>query len=205
MSGDHDRRFQINPEPLKIVPERHRKAWQELAREVALDVPKDFRRRWTRAATARVILAAPSESYEALARELGRTPGAVRYRRQAMIHLLRNEHGAVERAEAYREDPKSNHKHADYAQVDDLLRELGIHELTVQEQFALAKPLQQPRAGWRGDGTSAAVGGTTEVRALQAEFRRLMEEARRDVETEDAGAADDETASEAAQQEPTRA
>lgn len=198
MSDQDDRRFQINPEPLRIVPEQHRRAWQELAREVALDVPKDFRRKWTRAATARVILADPSESYEALARELGRTPGAIRYRRQAMIHLLRHEHGAVDRAEKYREDPKTHHKHADYAQVDDLLRELGIHELTVQEQFALAKPLQQPRAGWRGDGTSAALDTGGAMRALQAEFRRVMEETRRDLEREDADAADEDADTEAA-------
>ena len=190
------RRFQINPEPLEIVPERNRRAWQELAREVALDVPQDFRRKWTRAATARVVLADPSESYDQLAKELGRTPGAVRYRRQAMIHLLRQEHGAVERVEAFREDPKANHKHADYAQVDDLLRDLGLYELVVSEQFELAEPLQQPRASWRGDGTGAAVTGGGEIRALREEFKRLMEEARRDAERDDAKNADDDQSSE---------
>jgi hypothetical protein len=171
------RRFQINSEPLQIVPAAHRKAWEELAREVALDIPAEFRQKWTRAATARVILAEPTESYEDLAKELNRSPGAVRYRRQAMIHLLKDEHGAKERANAYREDPKIHHKHHDYFQVDELLRELGIYEMPVVEQFALARPLRQPSAGWRGDGLSAVTGGR-ETSSLRAEFRRLLDDVR---------------------------
>jgi hypothetical protein len=168
------RRFQINSEPLQIVPAAHRKAWEELACEVAVDVPAEFRQKWTRAATARVILAEPAESYEELAMELNRSPGAVRYRRQAMIHLLKDEHGAKARASAYRNDPKAHHKHHDYYQVDELLRELGIYEMPVVEQFALARPLRQPSAGWRGDGLSAVTGGR-QVSSLRGEFRRLLD------------------------------
>jgi hypothetical protein len=172
------RRFQINPEPLKIVPAAHRKAWEELAREVAVDIPPEFRQKWTRAATARVILAEPTETYEDLAKELNRSPGAVRYRRQAMIHLLKDEHGANERADDYRSDPKIHHKHHDYYQVDELLRELGVYEMPVVEQFELARPLRQPSAGWRGDGLSAAVGGGDQIRSLRAEFRRILDDVR---------------------------
>jgi hypothetical protein len=175
---ENGRRFQINPEPLKIVPAAHRKAWEELAREVAVDIPPEFRQKWTRAATARVILAEPTESYEHLAKELNRSPGAVRYRRQAMIHLLKDEHGAKERVADYRSDPKTHHKHHDYYQIDELLRELGIYEMPVVEQFELATPLQQPSAGWRGDGLSAVVAGGDQIRSLRAEFRRLLDGAR---------------------------
>jgi hypothetical protein len=172
------RRFRINPEPLKIVPAARRKAWQELAHEVALDVPTQFRQKWTRTATARVVLAEPTESYEDLGKELSRSPGAVRYRRQAMIHLLKDEHGAKERVEDYRRDPKAHHKHHDYFQVDELLRELGIYEMPVVKQFELAKPLRQPRASWRGDGLAAAISDSDDIQSLRAEFRRLLAEAR---------------------------
>ena len=184
---ENGRRFQINPEPLKIVPAAHRKAWEELAREVAVDIPPEFRQKWTRAATARVLLAEPTESYEDLAKELNRSPGAVRYRRQAMIHLLKDEHGAKERADDYRKDHKTHHKHHDYYQVDELLRELGVYEMPVVEQFELARPLRQPSAGWRGDGLSAAVVGGGQIRSLRAEFRRLLDDVR-SAEGEGAGA-----------------
>jgi hypothetical protein len=172
------KKFQINPGPLRIVPAAYRKAWENIAQEVELDVPKGFRRRWTRAETVRVIMADPEESYEDLAAELARTAGAVRYRRMAMIHLLRSEYEAADRVAQYRSDPKVHHKHHDYHQVDDLLRELGVYDMPVTHQMAIARPLQQPRAGWRGDGTSAALSGTDELRDLRNEFRRITQEAR---------------------------
>lgn len=176
-ANGNGRRFQINPGPLEIVPAARREAWQQLAREVELDVPSHFRKKWTRPDTARVILAEPQETYEEVGDEINRTPGAVRYRRQAMVHLLKDEHGAQERVEAYRSDPKAHHKHHDYFQVDGLLRELGIYDLPASQQFELAEPLRQPNASWRGDGLSAALGGSG-VRALRSEFRRIMVEIR---------------------------
>jgi hypothetical protein len=169
----HRSRFAINPGPLKIVPAAYRKAWENLAKEVDIDVPKGFRAKWTRADTARVILADPSESYDDLAQELGRTPGAIRYRRQAMVHLLRGEHGAPERVADYRADPRKHHKHHDYHQVDELLHELGIFDMPVSQQFAIAQPLQQPRGGWRGDGTGAALADGDDLRELRKEIKRL--------------------------------
>jgi len=191
------RKFHINPGPLKIVPAAYRKAWEDLAKEVALDVPPGFRRKWTRAETARVILAEPEESYDDLASELQRTPGAIRYRRMAMIHLLREEHGAHERVEQYRSDPKVHHKHHDYYQVAELLRELGIYNMPVAQQLELAQELQQPSRGWRGDGTSAALAGHGSVSQLRREFRQLALDAkvRRNGDSAATGSGDTEISS----------
>jgi hypothetical protein len=179
------RRFQINPGPLKVIPAAKRKAWQSLAQDVELDIPGKFRRKWTRADTARVVLAEPDESYDDLGKELSRSPGAIRYRRMAMIALIRDEHGAQERVDSYRKDPAAHHKHHDYHQVDELLTELGIYDLPVSQQFEIAQPLQQPRASWRGDGLGAAVGGQEGIAALRREFRQVVQEARdeRDAQT----------------------
>jgi hypothetical protein len=170
--------LQINPGPLKVVPAAYRRAWEELAKEVTIDVPAGFRRRWTRAETARVVMADPEESYEDLARELARTAGAIRYRRMAMIHLLRNEYDAAERVSLYRSDPKAHHKHHDYHQVDELMRDLGIYDMPVSHQLEIARPLRQPHASWRGDGTGAALSGGDELRELREEFRRISQGAR---------------------------
>lgn len=177
-NGTGNRRFQINQEPLKVVPAAYRKAWEELADDVSVDVPDGFRRKWTRGDTARVILAEPSESYDDVASELARTPGAVRYRRMAMVHLVRDEHGARERVEQYRADPKAHHKHHDYFQVDELLRDLGIYSMPVTHQWEIAQPLRQPSASWRGDGTAAVLSGGDEIRQLRLEFKRLAEQSR---------------------------
>jgi len=169
------RRLVINPEALKLVPANRRDFWETLSQEVELDIAAKYRKRWTVAETVRVILATPDETYEEVARELGRTPGAVRYRRMAMVHLLREEHGAPERLAAYLDDPKGNHKHADYAQVHEALTNLGHYDKPVTEQFALAVPLGQPSASWRGDGTSAALAvSQNNARVLRDEVRRLL-------------------------------
>ena len=171
------RKFQINPGPLEVVPAARRNAWHKLAQDVELDVPSGFRARWTHADTARVITAEPGETYDDLAAELGRTAGAIRYRRQAMVHLIRDEAGAHDRVDLYRSDPKLHHKHHDYHQVDELLEELGIYEMPVSQQFEIARPLQQPRSGWRGDGTSSAL-ANDELRLLREEIRRLSRASR---------------------------
>jgi len=171
------RRLQLNPQALRVVPAAHRKAWEELGREVQIDVAGRFRKKWSDAETLRVVVADPSETYPEVAEELDRSPGGVRYRRQAMVHLLREEHGARERAEAYRADPKANHKHHDYFQVDEVLRSYGFYARPVSEQFEMAKPLRQPSTSWRGDGTSSALAaGNRELRDL---LRDLFTQARR--------------------------
>ncbi|MFD4670724.1 hypothetical protein ACFWNN_13385 [Lentzea sp. NPDC058450] len=90
-----------------------------------------------------------------------------------MVYLLRDEHGAHERAQAYRDDPKENHKHHDYYHVDKVLEEFGFYSMLVSEQFAIAKPLRQPSASWRGDGTSSALG--SELRDLKKFLHDFME------------------------------
>jgi hypothetical protein len=187
-----ERKLQINPGPLKVVPAAYRRAWEDLAKEVTIDVPTAFRRRWTRAETARVVMADPTESYDELAGELARTAGAVRYRRMAMIHLLRNEYDASDRVSMYRSDPKTHHKHHDYHQVDELLRDLGIYDMPVSHQLAIARPLRQPHASWRGDGTSAALSGGDELRELREEFRRISQEGRAKDGRMSAGKKDDQ-------------
>jgi hypothetical protein len=74
-----------------------------------------------------------------------------------MVHLLRDEYDYVERAEAHASDPKANHKWADIGQVRRVMRDLGLFDLTVAEQFAIAKHLQQPTGSWRGDNTGAVL------------------------------------------------
>lgn len=171
-------RLGINPGPLEIVPAERREAWERIAHEVAVDVPPGWRSKWTDGDTLRVILADASETYDDLAEELGRTPGAIRYRRQAMIHLVRGEAGAPERVADYHADPKRHHKQHDYAQVDGLLRDLGIYDMPVSQQFEIARPLQQPKSSWRGDGMTAALAGGDQLRALRAEIRRLSQAGR---------------------------
>ncbi len=179
------KRLQFNPGELEIVPAAQRKAWENLAGQVRIHVPGKYRARWSELETLRVITATPDESYEDVAADLERSPGAVRYRRQAMIHLLRDEHGAKERAEAYRQDAKANHKFHDYWQVDEILRTLGFYDKPVAEQFELAQPLRQPRTSWRGDGTAAVLHGTT--RAIRDAVKRLVHDAREIEEDEGTG------------------
>jgi hypothetical protein len=177
-SAPRKRKLQFNPEALKVVDASRRKFWEQMADEVEIEVADQFRKRWTLPATARVILADPSETYDAVANELGRSPGAVRYRRMAMVHLLRDEHGAPQRVQAYIEDPKAHHKFHDYFQVHQVIENLGYYDLPVSEQFELAKPLRQPSASWRGDGTAAALAIPGGTRLLRDELMRLLRDAR---------------------------
>ncbi|MFL1901038.1 hypothetical protein ACJWDR_18260 [Streptomyces tauricus] len=177
--GVSKRRLQVNPDALRLVPAEKREFWEKLAKEAEINIASQFGKRWTMLATLTVILATPDETYEDVADALNRSPGAVRYRRQAMIHLLRDEHSAVDRVEAYRSDPKKHHKWSDYAQVAEAIEQLGYFDLPVREQFALAVPLGQPSKSWRGDGSSAALAQRkSRDGSLKEEVRRLLDEAR---------------------------
>ncbi|MFJ1603920.1 hypothetical protein ACIOHS_11200 [Streptomyces sp. NPDC088253] len=173
------RRLQVNPDALRLVPAEKREFWEKLAEDAELNIASQFGKRWTMLATLTVILATPDETYEEVARALNRSPGAIRYRRQAMIHLLRDEHSAVDRVEAYRRDRKVFHKYSDYAEVAEALEQLGYFDLPVREQFSLAVPLGQPSKSWRGDGSSAALAQRkSRDGSLKDEVRRLLDEAR---------------------------
>ena len=170
-------RMHLNPEPLKVVENNRRRFWEQLAAEVQIEVAQRFRKKWTKAETVRVISAHPDESYSDVAKEINRTPGAVRYRRMAMVHLLREEHGAPERVQAYEADPKSNHKQHDYWDIHITMKELGLFDLPVHQQIELAKELRQPSKGWRGDGTSAALAGTDYLSEVRERVKELMRDA----------------------------
>jgi hypothetical protein len=172
------RRMQLNPEPLKVVDATRRRFWEELAGEVQISVADRFRKRWTLAETVRVISARPDETYEDVAKEINRTPGGVRYRRMAMVHLLREEHGAPERVHAYEANPKNNHKQHDYWQVHATMKELGLYDLPAYKQIELAKELRQPSKSWRGDGTSAALASGDYLKEIRDRVKQLMREAR---------------------------
>jgi hypothetical protein len=178
-AGSPKGRLQLNPEPLKIVDASKRAFWEKVADEVELETAGKFRKRWTLAETIRVITADPSETYAEVGTDLDRSPGAVRFRRMAMVHLLRDEHDAHDRVRAYKEDPKLHHKFHEYAQVHDALEGLGILARPVNEQFDLAQPLQQPTSSWRGDGTSAVLNGDSGVKQIRDEIKRMIAEARR--------------------------
>lgn len=172
------RLLQFNSEALRVVPASRRRFWEQMAEEVEVDYAGKFRKKWSTTETARVILADPSETYDEVAAELERSPGAIRYRRMAMVHILREEHGAPERVEAYKKDPKANHKYHDYHQVHEVLEGLGVFDLPVTQQFEMAQPLQQPSASWRGDGSAASMSGGQGIKGLRDEVMRLLREAK---------------------------
>lgn len=143
---------------IKLVSADERDWWDRLPASAKLKFAERRNKKWTDEETRELIEADPDATdYYELAEKLGRAPGAVRIRRSHMIHILRDEYGYVEKAKAYLEDPKANHKVADIGQIYRLLKEIGWLDLTVAEQFARARHLKQPAGSWRGDGTSAVL------------------------------------------------
>lgn len=140
---------------IKLVPAEDRQWWDGLTEPARARVASNYRKKWTDEETRLLVLADPDcDDYYELAARMGRTPGGLRWRRSAMVHLLRDEYDSVPKAQAYLDDPKQHHKWADIGQVYRIMRELGLFDLPVHEQFALARHLPQPTGSWRGDGTS---------------------------------------------------
>jgi hypothetical protein len=164
---------------IKIVPDEDREWWYSLDEPAKTRVAKRYRKKWTDDETKRLIKADPEkEDYYGLAAEMGRTPGSLRLRRQAMVHLLRDEYGYLQKARAYEEDPKTNHRLADIGQVYRNLKELGFFALPVHEQFARARLLRQPREGWRGDNTWGVLRRRrNQADAVKARFDALKQKA----------------------------
>jgi hypothetical protein len=153
--------------PLKLVPSEKRRFWDQIPGEPTIETATRYREKWTDDEVRRLVSADPvTESYESLARELGRSPGALRIRRSQMIHILRGEPYAMEFVES------TDHKRADWRQVNKVLQEMGILDLPVTEQFRLAVHLQQPSASYRGDFTQ------TVLKEKKAKRLRLVEEVR---------------------------
>ncbi len=162
---------------IKLVPAKDREWWDKLGAGAKARFAARHRKKWTDEETRQLILADPdTEDYYQLGARMGRGPGALRARRSQMIHLLREEYSYVERANAYFDDPKANHKFADVGQVYRLLGELEILDLPVNEQFKMARHLKQPSNSWRGDNTSAV---EQEEKARERALRQSLEDVRR--------------------------
>lgn len=162
---------------IRIVPAKERDWWSRLSRPARIRVAAKRGKKWTDAETAQLIRANPTkDDYYTLGETMSRTPGSLRIRRSHMIHLLKDEHGRVASATAYFADPKANHRYADIGQVYRVLRELGILDLPVNEQFDLAQHLKQPSGSWRGDHTSVVLrerrAAVTAVKDAIAKVRR---------------------------------
>lgn len=143
---------------IKIVPDEDREWWAKLPREAKVRVAERYRKRWSDDETLLLVQADPDTAdYYTLGAQMGRTPGSLRWRRSLMIHLLKDEYGWAAKAKAYVSDPKRNHKYADVGQMHAVMKKLGMLELPVSVQFELARHLKQPKAGWRGDNTSAVL------------------------------------------------
>lgn len=143
---------------IKIVPAEDREWWSHLPTEARIRVADRYRKRWTDEETRRIVTADPDTTdYYALGEQMGRTPGALRWRRALMTHLLKDEYGWTAKAELYIADPKKHHKYADAGQLYRILKDLGWLDRPVSEQFALGRHLQQPKPGWRGDNTGAVL------------------------------------------------
>jgi hypothetical protein len=155
---------------IKLVPPEARDWWQRLDDGAKARFAERHNKRWTDDETQQLILADPDgEDYYSLAAKMGRSPGALRTRRNYMIYILRDQYDCVEKARRYLSEPKRFHKWADIGQVFAHIQELGWLDLPVSEQFAFARELRQPRKGWRGDNSSKVLRERRQrARAVQA-------------------------------------
>lgn len=138
--------------PIKLVPRERREFWQQIPSEADIGKAPRYRAKWSEEEVKRLIRADPAkESYKSLSQEMGRSPGALHWRRDLMIRILRGEPYALEYVAS------NDHKRADWRQVHKVLKNLGYLDLPVVEQFSLAVHLQQPSTSWRGDYTQTVL------------------------------------------------
>lgn len=143
---------------IKVVPAKDRDWWQQLSEPAKAKFAERHGKKWTDEETRQLIQADPDkDGYYELAARMGRAPGALRVRRSQMIHILRDEYGYIAKAKQYLEDPKTHHKVADIGQVYRVMDELGILNMPVTDQWAMARHLRAPAGGWRGDNSSAVL------------------------------------------------
>src|SRR5437868_2796674 len=103
---------------IKLVSDEDRAWWSRLGPSAKIKFAERWRKKWTDEETQQLILARPDETdYYRLAEAMGRAPGALRWRRSQMIHILRDEYGYKEKALAYLKERKVHHKWADIGQV----------------------------------------------------------------------------------------
>ena len=171
--------LQKDTRPIRLVAHGKREFWEKIGAEpVLLMGRKNHGKRWTEEHILRIITADPEvDTYGALAEGLGRSDGAVRLIRAWAGHILRGEYEEQWRAWVESEDPKVRANKHDKILVYKVLKEHGYFDLPVTEQFRLARPLRQPRGGWRGDRTGEAIRRRNRrVAEIQARVMRMVED-----------------------------
>jgi hypothetical protein len=136
----------------KEMPREVRELWQE-QRQAELDIPGNYRRKWSDGDIEKVVTATPDKypSYWDLAHELNRSPGALHRVKQIVIELLEQRPYAVEMAES------GNPKRNDYSHVYRILKDKCYLSLPENEWREFACHLSKPNSGWRGDHTQAVL------------------------------------------------
>lgn len=161
--------------PIEPVPRAVRDLFSGKGqRDVKIDKAPRHRERWTDDECEVVIKATSAEysSYYELGQKLGRGPGAVRWRKQMVIHLLQGEPYALERAES------KEAKLHDWQQMYRILKERGYLDMPVEERMKLAQPLHQPSSSWRGDHTQRVLKEKREQELIYREVRKLLDRRR---------------------------
>ena len=161
--------------PIRLVPRRKREYWERLKRDVDIWRGENHGKRWSEDDIERIIAASPeTDTYRALAEELGRSDGAVRFVKTWAGHILKGEYAEQWETWVQSDDPHLRaHKH-DVILIHRVLKERGYLDLPIAEQFRLARPLPQPRVGWRGDRTGEALRRRKrQVEQIQARIRML--------------------------------
>lgn len=161
--------------PIEPVPRAVRDLFSGKGqRDVKIDKALRHRERWTDDECEVVIKATPQEysSYWELGHKLGRGPGAVRLRKQMVIHLIQGEPYALQRAGA-----KEARLH-DWRQMYRVLKERGYLGIPLEGQMKLAQPLPQPSSSWRGDHTQRVLKEKKEQELIYREVRKLLDQRR---------------------------
>jgi hypothetical protein len=165
--------------PIRAVPRQKREWWERLGKPVSISVGRNHGQRWSEEDIERIILASPErDTYQSLAAELGRSDGAVRKMRTWAGHILKGEYAEQWGSWVESDDRRVRANKHDVILLHKVLKERGYLDLPITEQFRLARPLPQPRAGWRGDRTGEALRRRKQrVRQIQALIAGKAEEA----------------------------
>jgi hypothetical protein len=169
--------------PIKVVGREKREFWERIeTKPVRIGVARNHGKKWTKDQIKRIITANPeNDTYQTLAAELGRSDGSVRLIRTWAGHMLKGEYEQDWRRWVESTDPRVRANKHDRILIYEVLEELGYFDLSISQQFKLARPLPQPRAGWRGDRTGEALRRRrSRVAQVQARLIRANEEATHD-------------------------